>query len=206
MRDKNTIETEKSRKTRQKIIDTYFQLIETKDFDKITVRAIVETAGISRGAFYLYFTDIYEIITETEDMLLGSMPAFSRCHIPAGSGERAIYKLAEDTNSLWEREWLEHYQKYSFYYNALLGSHGDSGFYFKVVKFLRSSLNVQMNSSQMPDDEVRQHFLEFLPDLFLSLARQWTSDNKLADLSLDMITQILSTIKIGSQYRYHSGN
>ena len=42
--------------------DTFFQLAQKKSIDKITVKDLVETCGISRQSFYYHFQDILEVI------------------------------------------------------------------------------------------------------------------------------------------------
>jgi AcrR family transcriptional regulator len=45
----------RSRQTRREIVNTAIRLWQTEDFDDITVDAIVEAAGVSKGTFYYHF-------------------------------------------------------------------------------------------------------------------------------------------------------
>ena len=45
-----------------KIGETLSQLLCRKPLDKITVKELVDTCGISRQTFYYHFQDIYEVI------------------------------------------------------------------------------------------------------------------------------------------------
>jgi len=44
------------------ITDTYLQLLERRNIDKITVKDLVDACGISRQTFYYHFRDIFEVI------------------------------------------------------------------------------------------------------------------------------------------------
>ncbi len=46
---------EKGEKTKRKILDTAGQFFDQHDFDDITVDAIVQAAGVSKGTFYVHF-------------------------------------------------------------------------------------------------------------------------------------------------------
>ena len=51
-----------SKNNKQKIVDTMRELILKKSVDKITVKEIVETAKLSRRAFYYHFEDIFALM------------------------------------------------------------------------------------------------------------------------------------------------
>lgn len=47
---------------KQKIAYTFEKLLVAKSFDEITVSSVIEASGISRGTFYRYFKDKYDIV------------------------------------------------------------------------------------------------------------------------------------------------
>ena len=49
-------------KTRNRFIDSLKQLMEKKPLDKITVKEIVETSGMTRQTFYRNFKDKYDLV------------------------------------------------------------------------------------------------------------------------------------------------
>ncbi len=53
--------------TKKAIIDSFLTLAAKKNFDKITVRDIVDDCGINRTTFYYYYQDIYAILEELID-------------------------------------------------------------------------------------------------------------------------------------------
>lgn len=192
--------TKRTYQTRIKIIDAYINLMQTRDFDTITVKAITEKAGITRGTFYLYFADIYELITYIENTLLNEMPNTitpRECIVEPFSFPS--YEVCQDND--WERKWFTYYDQHHTYFNALLGPHGDTSFKIKIKKSLQNTLRIKMNLYGMPDDIFQQYFMEIIPNMFLLLAGEWTKNATSAPLDIDAVIEIISTIRIGSIYR-----
>jgi len=192
----------KTLKTQLNIIDTYLGLMETKDFDKISVRSLVEKANISRGTFYLYFDDVYDLTNAIEDYLLNNIPFPSRadqqCH--KSTPNPPTIKICEASD--WERKWFEFYYEHKHIFNPLLGIHGDQGFRVRLKKFLVAAITVQMNKDNMPDDSYRKYFLNIFPDLFILLAQNWTTE-KSPTADLEQIISIISTMRIGAIYKQY---
>ncbi len=59
--------------THKKIQDTFLALLNEKDLEDITVTEICRQLDISRGTFYVHYTDIYDLITKTERDMTGEM-------------------------------------------------------------------------------------------------------------------------------------
>jgi AcrR family transcriptional regulator len=55
---------DKGERTKRKLFDSAAQLFAEYDFDDVTIDAIVEAAGVSKGTFYIYF--------ESKDALIAS--------------------------------------------------------------------------------------------------------------------------------------
>lgn len=49
------------KKKREALLNTAFELFTTQGINKTTINNIVETAGVAKGTFYLYFKDKYDI-------------------------------------------------------------------------------------------------------------------------------------------------
>ena len=192
----------KSFRTRVRIMDAFIELMEEKDFDTITVKSLVVQANISRGTFYLYFSDIYELVSYVENLLLDEMPELSSSTRPLRD-PRTPPTLAECNDNAWESAWFEYYKKCSRYFNALLGPHGDQSFAVKVKKRLQDALATSMGLDGMPGDKYQGYFMKLLPNIFLSLARDWTCDKTSEELQLDDVATMASTIRVGSIYRHY---
>lgn len=51
--------------TRNKLFDAAYSLLEENDFASITIKSIVEKAGVSTGTFYLYFKSKLDVYYQT---------------------------------------------------------------------------------------------------------------------------------------------
>ena len=51
----------RKRNADRKLMAAFFDLLETKSYEKISVAEIVEAAGLSRTTFYRYYTDVYDM-------------------------------------------------------------------------------------------------------------------------------------------------
>ena len=70
--------------TRQRFVDTFCKLYETKPIEKITVKEIAEKAGHNRVTFYQYFHDAYEILEYLEKRLLENAKSSIEQNIRSG--------------------------------------------------------------------------------------------------------------------------
>ena len=48
--------------TRREIKSKFMELLSEKNFDKITVKELVDACGISRNTFYYHYHDIFEVM------------------------------------------------------------------------------------------------------------------------------------------------
>ena len=65
--------TAKSEQTRKRIIHTFLSLIDEKKWDKITVKELCARSEITRGTFYQYYSDIYELMEQIQESLLSDI-------------------------------------------------------------------------------------------------------------------------------------
>lgn len=62
----NRKNNERFQNTELKIQGTLLELLENKDFNKITVREICASAHINRSTFYSHYLDVYDLIDKAE--------------------------------------------------------------------------------------------------------------------------------------------
>lgn len=58
------------KRTRERIIASCLKLIETIDFNQITIAAITKEAEINRSTFYYHFTDKYQLMDSIQEEVL----------------------------------------------------------------------------------------------------------------------------------------
>lgn len=65
----------RKRKTQQAIKEACLKLLESKNFEMLTVSDITEEADISRGTFYLHYVDKYDMLEQYEQQILEKINA-----------------------------------------------------------------------------------------------------------------------------------
>lgn len=183
----------KSSKTRLLIMNSFIEIMGSKNWESITVKSIVEKAGITRGTFYLYFSDVDELITSIEEILLEELPLLKEASVANGFSKYPT--LEECSPTRWELAIFDYYRKHSTWLNALLGPHGDAKFYASIKEKMQSCLIMQMQLDGAPDDYFREHFTSIIPDVFFLLAKSLTYHDN------EMLAHIMSTIRIGAKYK-----
>lgn len=58
------------RRTRAMILNGFIQLMQQKPVKDISVRELADLVDINRSTFYLHYTDIYDLLEQTENNLM----------------------------------------------------------------------------------------------------------------------------------------
>lgn len=61
------------KRTKKAIRESFFSLLEEKDFEKISIRDLTDRAMISRNTFYLHYCDKYDLLNHICDELMRSL-------------------------------------------------------------------------------------------------------------------------------------
>ena len=59
--------------TRQRIIDSFWDLYAENPISRIRIKEITAASGMNRCTFYQYFTDIYDILHQEENRIIGEI-------------------------------------------------------------------------------------------------------------------------------------
>ncbi len=199
----------KSEQTKLRIMDVYLDLISEKEWDKISVKEICANANITRGTFYLYFNDIYDLLEQIEDPLLQELiqkyqqnPSKEAFSFSGGCFEEH-FDLEPPMQLVF---WFDFCSSHKKEMKALLGSHGDPYFTTKLKNILSEQILQMMDHDSMPHDELRTHFTKAFLELHFLVARTWLDSSEENFLSTKEIIHILNTMRIGANYLSHATN
>jgi AcrR family transcriptional regulator len=121
--DIRTIQTEKA------LEDAFLQLMHERGFEKVTVRAIIDRAGVNRSTFYDHYQDKYDLLDRVENRFFDEMRE-STSEIPSSvisaDGDSAAFERLVKTTS-------SHLLAYADLIALLLGEKGDRAFLAKLV-------------------------------------------------------------------------
>lgn len=108
--------------TKLRIKTAFFELMQDKNVQKITVAEIVRKADISRATFYLHYTDIFDLLKQTEESIITQVLD-------------EIKKFDESTYVVGEfpvaKRVFEVFDAHKKEIELLLGENGDSAFRVK---------------------------------------------------------------------------
>ncbi len=140
---------EKNKLTQQRIMDAFVKLVSEKGFNNLTVSNITRTAKLSRGTFYIYYLDKYDVLEKIETYLLTNMEKLMQINI-----DKTISWLDDVDNNKLSAE-LDTYSPYRSFIQSfdfldknrltlktLLSKNGDSQFVYK----LRHLIDEQIDS------------------------------------------------------------
>ena len=103
-------------------------LLEKKDYDFITVKEVCQTAGVNRSTFYLHYTDIYDLLEQTENDL-----------------KNEILEIVNNDQRLRMEETMPYITELFAFIadnreiaSALLGPHGDVAFMRQIEQIILS--------------------------------------------------------------------
>ncbi|QOX61909.1 TetR/AcrR family transcriptional regulator [Anoxybacterium hadale] len=197
--------TKKSMRTQARIISSYLDLMQEKHFEKITVKELVLRINITRGTFYLYFNDIYELQQHIETDLLESFQQFCLSDKELFDNPKGVYSdwgFSLNAPPALSR-WFEYCDLNKKTLQVLLGPNGDPYFVIKLRKLLWNYVNRLMDSDHMPHDQQREYFLMTFVELNLLLARQWLNEKSESSLTMENLTVILNTMRVGANCLSH---
>ena len=118
---------ERTARTRQRIIDAFWELYRENSIDKITIKEITGGAGLYRSTFYEYFSDVYEILEKIEDDLIDQIHEIIPAVLGSENFEDAIGSLLSFYDSNGDR------------LAVLLGPNGSQRFSIRVKKLTKDA-------------------------------------------------------------------
>jgi len=147
------------RDTEQLIRSTLLDMLESESFFNIKVTDLVDKAGISRSAFYVYFDSIYDVLQKIEDDYMECFP-----------GEQKVLNIVRGWSEKSGVEHEELYTESSQYtqenmriYRLLSGPNGDPSFYYKHKnRVTRITHDVVGKGATQKDDNYKKLTAAFL--------------------------------------------
>ena len=82
----------RAKRTRKMLIDAFSSLVQNKNAETITVKELVEKAGLSRATFYLHFEDMPSFLKELTSDTIHELVQYAVNQEAAGVTDRGFYK------------------------------------------------------------------------------------------------------------------
>lgn len=172
---------ERRARTRQSIIDAFWNLFEKHPLSSLKIKAITDKAGCNRSTFYEYFDSMRDLLDQAEDEIIDETCDYWREVIPI---------LEQD-----ETEQLAgaFYEAYGGKFHALMGPGGDPDF---LTKLSSSTIDLFMDEFGLdPTDPVSELVITSTLGSISTTLVHWYENGKpvtaeeLAAVNRKMITQ-----------------
>lgn len=162
----NKKQTETTKRTKQTIKDSFWDLYRENKIEKITVKDITLKAGYNRSTFYAYFTDIYDILEQIEEDLMPRIEDLP----PIDTSRERSPDYFENIITI--------YEKNSTYYSVLLSENGDPRFALKLKNVFKTMMMETISNRVSISPEEMDYALEFIVGATLSTVKHWFDQDK----------------------------
>jgi len=198
------IKISKSEQTRKRIIFSYLELMRDKKWDKITVKELCEYINITRGTFYQYFNDIYDLMEQIQNQLLDDLNNRYLKLPPEAPANYPLEQFAEKFNYTPPQRltcWFSFCKRNKHAMTSLLNPNtGNTYFVKKLKRLLETQINIMMDNDGMPNDKMRSHFIKIFLELHFLSARTWLDSKPGEFLPTNEIQNLLNTMRVGGSY------
>ncbi len=121
-------ESRTKQQTRKAIQDAFIQLLDKKSVEHITAVAVAQKAGINRSTFYVYYEDVYSLLSDIEESIL---------RIIRGHSEELLQDVMLGNAETISRLAMELLDTQVERLVVLLGPHGDHAFSLKLIELAK---------------------------------------------------------------------
>jgi AcrR family transcriptional regulator len=190
--------------TRQFIIDTSLQLFLEKTFKEVTLREIVEKTGLSKGAFYHYFSKKEDILNEALQQYISMRMNFdwnaydsSSLFLFVNAHVTFLEKLVKEDEQLLSRNFfslmfdgIRMFPEFREIMQSV--QEGEHNAWVKVIRQARKSGEIH---TSIDDDEIADMFIYMSDGLSLSNLLYTGKDPLFTNRLRNAWNNLLSTLK-----------
>lgn len=170
-------------KTRQTMIDAFWELAAIQGIDKVTISGITKKAGLNRSTFYVYFTDITDLLIQAENDIITDLQERMKTAIIEGGFDNfeIISKKMVDVFALYDDKLF-----------MLIGKNGDPNFRAIVIdaatKMFREVFKPLENAQNS------EYITAYLTSAFMGALSYWhESEKRISIMELAKILHSLAT-------------
>lgn len=152
------------RKNQTAIMGAFKQLIEEKDFEKITMNEIAERADVNRGTVYSHYLDKYDLLDKCIEAQLEYL--IESCYSVEGT------EPFPSKSSLLRT--LEHIEKNSLFYITLFRNKGVSSFRRNLQDMMNKRIRAQIVEYESSLDRLSADIsVQFLSSAIVGVIEWW---------------------------------
>ena len=190
--------------TRERIAESFIDLMLQKRWYQITVKEICAAASITRSTYYQHFDDIHDLMERIQTMLLDDLRERFRSAQLQDYQSRRVYQFQPDFRERVQRipqvfrAWFEFCEEHKTAMQALTNEeNGDAYFLKRLKKVLVEYLDATMEEDNLPQDKLREYFHDLYFNLCIDAMNLWLSDNN-DGVTTDQMAMVLNTVRAGA--------
>lgn len=169
-----------SDETKELIKDTFLDLYEKNTIDKIHVRKLCEIAGINKSTFYLYYTDIYNLLEEIEKEKCTILINALSHTVPIIMGGKDFSTFLPDEDFIRENEkWLK----------ILVAPYGKSNIMKRGIVFLKNSICDCIGVDSSHIDTELNYALEYMLTANVGMFEEWLRNDM--DIEINELKKLM---------------
>lgn len=168
---------EKTAHTRQTIIDSFWELATRQGIDKVSVSSVTKKANLNRGTFYVYFTDINDLIGQAEEEIIADLRERLEESICDGGFES--YAVASE-------KMIDVFTRYNEKLFLLIGENGDPYFIARVREIAAKVFCGILNQSK--DNPYSDYVVAYATSVFTGLLTHWHNSGR--KIGIDELTAL----------------
>lgn len=189
----NTKNNQRYRDMDQKMKTVLLHLLQTKDFEKITVREICEEAQVNRSTFYAHYQDIYEMMEQMEDRLNEELiERYKAIHLDPNApfSEEALMPL------------LTHIRDHQYFYRVVMPYRRDNPTRMTANPIWRFLMDPSLERAGIESETDQEYYRIYFQTGSMMVIKHWietgctTPEEDIARLLCSCIPQIFSTDKV----------
>lgn len=173
---------EQTAKTKQTIINAFWELAEKQGIDKVTVSSIAKKANLNRGTFYVYFIDVFELLEQEEHFIIEDLKKQIRACITDGifNNPEILMQKFVDCFILYDKKLF-----------LLLSKNGDPHF-LELIKTEATFIfdEVFKLNKELP---YRDYIIAYGISAFTGVLTFWHSEGRIADIN--KISKVIYTLQ-----------
>ena len=166
---------EKTAQTKQSMIDAFWVIAKKRGLNNVTISEITKYADLNRGTFYVYFSDMKDLLAQAEGEIIEDLHS-------------KVWSVLEDKNfadfQAVSAKVIEVFGEYDDNLFLLLGKDGDPQFLDHVRKEAANVFNAVMK--QEKENPYQDYIIAYVTSAFTGLLQFWHETGKeisLAELS-----------------------
>ena len=190
-----SIYTEKNKKTKKLIQQSFVKILEKKPFESITIGEITKTAKINRGTFYLHFQDKFDLLDQMEQQLISDLGA----HLDKLQSSYSPHHTFEKQQENLASTLFCFIGMHSPILKIFLSDHGRAGFHIRFRDAFSDKVRINLEKIEGFGDKLNvpiEYFLSFITSAFLGLIEQWVQNDldktpsEMTKIYIDIISYI----------------